>query len=607
MKKAIISIAVSLSLLIGMFSVIMAVPTSAASGVDFLEDSTLSANSSTPDSAYSLADHVLTFNATKADQEVTFTVDNEANLNEYPYIQLSISSTAKFDVAFYDKNNVKWMFAAGDFCYNFGEYLSPSNPIPAGEYNVEFSPAGAYTWTGAPLPANAAICSFTFIAKEAGTITVTKCAVTDGMENFDLNTRGDQSQQPWANRVNLIAGDYTNAPAPDPRDPRSNITVTKNADGSIAYGNTAALWPAASYTFDEPIVVDSSAALDLDFAVSPGCTTTIYVYFGPSTPASFGDEAYIWIANPEDILVADLGKGHYKGVLFLEDTIKKTIGSLDAVNKCYDANGNFVVTGVKIFATSNAVTSNAVTFRKFDLVSLEGNDPLPPSTESPTTPTTPQPIPEGLVYTVSDAAVTVTDYNGTATSIEIPSQIEGKPVTAIDDDAFRNCDTLEEVLLPETLQSIGSRVFYGCDSLELMDIPNSVTTLGDNAFYGCKALTHVRVGSGVQTVPSSAFYLCSSLSSVELPAGLTEIHSMAFQGCSSLTDVLFDGSEEQWKAVSITYSGNNALRKATVSYDCAPETQAPSTAVWGDVNGDGVTNLQDAVQLFYYINGTSGR
>ena len=251
MKKSLLSIVLCAALLIGAMSTMLAMPASALSGVDFLASGTAAGNEAAPEGSFSHADGVLTFNPTADGQEVALTIEGEANLNQFPFTELKISSDVAFDLAWYDPANNKWMFGAGDFCYNFGETLQASNPLPAGDYDVKFSLTGAYTWTGDPLPANAAVKSITIIAKGAGKITVSKCQMTDGIADIDLNSRGDVSDMTWDKSVNLLEGNYVDCPAPSADDPQSSVKVTKNDDGSITYGNTNGQWPAAAYTFAE--------------------------------------------------------------------------------------------------------------------------------------------------------------------------------------------------------------------------------------------------------------------------------------------------------------------------------------------------------------------
>ncbi len=412
MKKTLLSVVLCVALLVSAMSTMLAMPASAASGVDFLVSGTAAGNDATPESTYSVTDGKLVFNATAAAQEVALTIEDEANLNNYPFFEAVISSNVDFDIAIFDKNNNKWMFGAGDFCFHFGEGLSAGNPLPAGDYDVKFSLTGAYTWTGDPLPANAAVKSITFIAKAPGTITVSKCQVTDGMVDINMDSRGDTSGVEFDAPINLIAGDYTDSPAPSADDPQSSVKVTKNGD-QVIYGNTNGQWPAASYTFAEPIVAKKGAAIDVDFTVKPGCKTTIYVFMGPTTPSDFGAGSYVYLANFDDILAAELSGGNYKGVLFLDDIVEKTIADLEAVDKCYDANGNYVITGVKIFAISDSATDEAVVVNKLNLLTVKDESKIPSTTKKEDRTTTTQ---GGLQTTTTAAGATTTTVAGATTT-----------------------------------------------------------------------------------------------------------------------------------------------------------------------------------------------
>ena len=149
-----------------------------------------------------------------------------------------------------------------------------------------------------------------------------------------------------------------------------------------------------------------------------------------------------------------------------------------------------------------------------------------------------------LTYTVNaDNTLTITSCYQNAANIDIPAEINGMPVTAINSSAFANRTNLESVT-----------------------IPASVTSIGTDAFRGCTALSEIVIPDGVASVANSAFYGCSSLESITIPASVTSIESYAFYGCTSLTDVYYAGSEEQWAAVSVGYS-NTPLTNAAVYYN----------------------------------------
>ena len=124
-----------------------------------------------------------------------------------------------------------------------------------------------------------------------------------------------------------------------------------------------------------------------------------------------------------------------------------------------------------------------------------------------------------------------------------------KSVTSIGYRAFADCTSLTSVTIPNRVTSIGYEAFYGCTSLTdtyvnitdlaahsksnlmykiggsihlLVDgkeitelvIPNSITSIGDYAFYRCDSLTSVTIPDSVTSIREGAFYKCTSLTSV---------------------------------------------------------------------------------------------
>ena len=84
-------------------------------------------------------------------------------------------------------------------------------------------------------------------------------------------------------------------------------------------------------------------------------------------------------------------------------------------------------------------------------------------------------------YTVQEEKVTVTGYKGDDTYVVIPSQIDGKPVVSIADSAFAS-DSLQVVVIPNGVVSIGWFAFQSCPALRSVTIPSSVESIGYSAF-----------------------------------------------------------------------------------------------------------------------------
>ena len=147
------------------------------------------------------------------------------------------------------------------------------------------------------------------------------------------------------------------------------------------------------------------------------------------------------------------------------------------------------------------------------------------------------------------------------TSVTIPNS-----VTSIGEYAFANCKSLTSVAIPNSVTSINSSAFEDCTSLTSVTIPDSVTSIGERAFFECTSLTSVTIPDSVTSIGEYAFAYCKSLTSVVIPDSVTYIGESAFYNCTSLTDVYYAGSEAQWKAISISSTGNDDLLTANIHY-----------------------------------------
>ncbi len=114
-------------------------------------------------------------------------------------------------------------------------------------------------------------------------------------------------------------------------------------------------------------------------------------------------------------------------------------------------------------------------------------------------------------------------------------------VTSLGAYAFCGCDNFDGTLtLPNSLETINNYTFSGCSGFtgELI-IPESVTSIGNLAFNSCRSFTGTLViPENIVTIGSNAFSSCDGFTALELNDNITSIGSGAFHYCTAMTGEL---------------------------------------------------------------------
>jgi hypothetical protein len=166
-------------------------------------------------------------------------------------------------------------------------------------------------------------------------------------------------------------------------------------------------------------------------------------------------------------------------------------------------------------------------------------------------------LPEGLTRINSSTF----EYCSTLTKINIPST-----VVAIDYSAFGGCSSLSTIEWADSssVSTIGRYAFSGV-AIEYLEIPTSVRYIEDEAFRYCQYLKNVVINEGLTSIGNSAFIWCSALESISLPTTLTTIRAFAFAGCTSLNK-LYISDLEKWCQVNLEQYDSSPLHKGGTMY-----------------------------------------
>ena len=214
---------------------------------------------------------------------------------------------------------------------------------------------------------------------------------------------------------------------------------------------------------------------------------------------------------------------------------------------------------------------------------------------------------DNLKYKINnDYTASLVGYTGEFENLTIPESVtyEGYTfsVTSIGDYAFRSCENLTSVTIPDSVKSIGNDAFFDCTSLTSVNYGGTKSqwkaiTIGSDNYYLTHAFikcTDGIIGNGntvtvdsvkyrlnddtaqvisysgtpenitisecvsyesytfkVTSIGSSAFSGCTSLASVTIPNSVTTIGCDAFNGCSKLKKIEIPDS--------VTYIGSKAF------------------------------------------------
>jgi hypothetical protein len=122
----------------------------------------------------------------------------------------------------------------------------------------------------------------------------------------------------------------------------------------------------------------------------------------------------------------------------------------------------------------------------------------------------------------------------------------GSKLSRIERQAFLECTSLQSVILPASVELLGSRVFANCRSLARMEFESGskLRQIDCEAFAGCSSLRSIYIPASVLVLQERCFHACISLESIafESPSQLFHIRPGVFYDCRSLKSICIPGS-----------------------------------------------------------------
>lgn len=226
-------------------------------------------------------------------------------------------------------------------------------------------------------------------------------------------------------------------------------------------------------------------------------------------------------------------------------------------------------------------------------------------------------------FTFDATTGTIKKYNGNDAVVNIPSEINGTPVTTIGNAAFRD-SSVTSVTIPASVTEIGANAFAGCTNLtsvtyggdwsnltiqsgnpavedaakdaaneqlfEFKFTPDNtavivtryngtaadvtipsrykgkpVTVIDPVAFYNNSAVTSVTIPDSVTAIPDYAFGFCSQLTNISIPNSVTFIGFSAFNSCTSLKSITLPSSLSTIQSYAFYNCGNLKTIRIPVS------------------------------------------
>lgn len=142
---------------------------------------------------------------------------------------------------------------------------------------------------------------------------------------------------------------------------------------------------------------------------------------------------------------------------------------------------------------------------------------------------------------IHDVVAVIDKCQSVKKELELPSEINGKPIVCINRDSFSG-KAVEKLTLPANLTSVYEAAFLNCSQLKELNIGKNLRLIADRAFMGCSSLRKVVLPRSLTSIGECSFAGCTELEEIFIPKNVLHIGETAFENCHKLRIVAEKGS-----------------------------------------------------------------
>ena len=393
-------------------------------------------------------------------------------------------------------SKVSILYNGADAGKTIGVDMAATTSIQLGAATAPEDAADAVTWKSsnakvAKVDANGLV---TIKGKGKATITATAKDGSKKKDSVTLNVAVLVKKITISGAAEITAGKTAKLKkAVEPANASSKAVSWKSSDTAAATVNSEGVVTAKKVSARTPVTITATAK------DGSGVTAQYEIIICP-VPAKvvITDISGAALKNAELNLRKDGGALQLKAYVEPADAVQ-TITWKSSNTKVAKVDANGLVTGKS--KGSATITAKAANGKTTSCVIKVVDKELPAAPE--------------LTYAVIEGGLSITGYTGSNANVVIPSAIDGVPVIAIADAAFKDLTKMTSITIPASVVSIGADAFNNCDGLTTIEIPKGVTQISARAFYGCDGLKSVYLSDNVTEIGAAAFAYCSSLKTME--------------------------------------------------------------------------------------------